>query len=220
MATNSTSTITREEFDFFLARLDCDRAVAGVRYENMRAAAVRYFARNGHADAQEWADETMDRLVRKNSEQEIDNITAYMYAVARWVRVENRRKLRREVPLTETSNILSTADPHEAIEKAEQREILMRSTRQLSSTDAALLTAYFPSGCRARRRLTQVLRRSPAARFPRLRREWPLPPRNPARRRSGRTSGDRSPRRITMQIPAECQASSSRGAVSSSARFR
>jgi DNA-directed RNA polymerase specialized sigma24 family protein len=182
MTTNTTSTITREEFDLFLARLDGDRMRAGMQYESMRSAAVRYFARNGHADAQEWADETMDRLVRKNFEQQIDNLNAYMYAVARWVRVENRRKLRREVPLCDSSKYLTTAgDPHAAIEQAEQREILVRSTRQLSATDAALLTAYFPSGgdargcrralaqtlgisaaalrlrlCRARRRLTRV----------------------------------------------------------------
>jgi DNA-directed RNA polymerase specialized sigma24 family protein len=194
MTTTTTSTMTREEFDFFLARLDSDRTRAGMQYENMRSAAVRYFARNGHADAQEWADETMDRLVRKNSEQQIDNLNAYMYAVARWVRVENRRKLRREVPLTETSSFLSTTgDPHAAIEQAEQRELLVRSTSQLSPTDAALLTAYFPSCgdargsrralaqtlgisaaalrlrlCRARRRLTRVASQTLPAAAPRV----------------------------------------------------
>jgi DNA-directed RNA polymerase specialized sigma24 family protein len=149
--TTSTWTLSRDEFDTFLARLDSDRTKAGAQYENMRAALVRYFARYGHIDAQDWADQTMDRLVRKNFENQIDNLTAYMYAVARWVRVENHRKSRREVPLSATSSLLTTVgDPHERIEQEQKRAILMRSTQQLSSNDAALLAAYFPSGDDAR----------------------------------------------------------------------
>jgi hypothetical protein len=88
----------------------------------------------------------MDRLVRKNSECQIDNINAYMYAVARWVRVEKRRRVRREVPLSETANLLATAgDPHQAMEQAEKKAIVIRSTQQLSNQDAALLAAYFPA---------------------------------------------------------------------------
>ncbi|HET8550759.1 MAG TPA: hypothetical protein VFL57_22280 [Bryobacteraceae bacterium] len=149
--TNPAATLTREEFDLFLARLDSDRSKAGAQYENMRAALVRYFARSGHFDAQDWADQTMDRLVRKNFEQQIENLTAYMYAVARWVRVENRRKTRREVALSETSKLLTTiGDPHERIEQQERRAILLRSAGQLAASDAALLAAYFPSGDDAR----------------------------------------------------------------------
>jgi DNA-directed RNA polymerase specialized sigma24 family protein len=146
MTSHSTWTLTQEAFDSFLARLGSDRAEAGAQYQTMRAALVRYFSEYGHLDADECADQTLDRLVRKNSECQIDNLTAYMYAVARWVRVENHRRTKREVPLSETANLTAVAgDPHEAVEKAEKLAIVHRSAQQLSGDDAALLAAYFPS---------------------------------------------------------------------------
>ena len=143
---NPAWTLTRDAFDLFLGRLDADRTKAGEQYESMRIALVRYFAGYGHGDAEECADQTLDRLVRKNVECQIDNLNAYMYAVARWVRVERRRRSRREVPMSETATLLATAgDPHEAVEQAEKRAILERSAQQLSGQDAALLAAYFPA---------------------------------------------------------------------------
>jgi DNA-directed RNA polymerase specialized sigma24 family protein len=83
-----------EKFEKLLDWLDPDRETAGQRYESIRARLIRIFYSRGCYQAEEMADETMDRVVRK-----IDTLfgiyegdpALYFYAVARNVFLEFSR---------------------------------------------------------------------------------------------------------------------------------
>jgi DNA-directed RNA polymerase specialized sigma24 family protein len=83
-----------EKFEKLLAWLNPDRDVAGQRYESIRSRLIKIFHARGCYQAEEMADETMDRVVKK-----IDTLCGryegepalYFYAVAKNVFLEFTR---------------------------------------------------------------------------------------------------------------------------------
>ena len=57
--------ITQSQFDSFLAWLATDRDAAAAKYENIRAALVRIFVSKGFNDAEDLADETINRVITR-----------------------------------------------------------------------------------------------------------------------------------------------------------
>ena len=56
-------TITQEQFDALLTWLGNDRDLAGRKYETIRSGLVRIFASQGFSDAEDLADETINRVM-------------------------------------------------------------------------------------------------------------------------------------------------------------
>lgn len=56
-------TITQEQFNSLLAWLDADRELAGMKYETIRSGLVRIFVSKGFCDAEDLADETINRVI-------------------------------------------------------------------------------------------------------------------------------------------------------------
>jgi DNA-directed RNA polymerase specialized sigma24 family protein len=56
-------TITQEQFDSLLAWLAADRELAGRKYETIRSGLVRIFVSKGFNDAEDLADETINRVM-------------------------------------------------------------------------------------------------------------------------------------------------------------
>lgn len=54
-----------DSFDDLLAWLDPDREVAGQKYEVIRAGLIRIFVSKGFSDAEDLADETIDRVIKR-----------------------------------------------------------------------------------------------------------------------------------------------------------
>jgi DNA-directed RNA polymerase specialized sigma24 family protein len=88
--------ITTEQFESLLSWLSNDREFAGRKYETIRAGLVRIFVSKGFNDAEDLADETIDRVatrlqdIRENYEGEP---TRYFHGVARnIIRETSRRK--------------------------------------------------------------------------------------------------------------------------------
>lgn len=89
--------LTQEAFDKLLRWLDPDRDRAAIKYEEVRTRLIKIFTCRGCSDAEELADETINRVASK-----IDEIapayegdpTPYFYAVAHWVHQEYLRKWR------------------------------------------------------------------------------------------------------------------------------
>ncbi|MEW5975591.1 MAG: sigma-70 family RNA polymerase sigma factor [Acidobacteriota bacterium] len=91
------SYVTQEAFDKFLASLDPDRDTAGERYEKIRCKLIRFFEWRGCPSPEEYADETLNRLVRKIGEGEvIRDIHSYCYGVARLVLLEAFKQREKE----------------------------------------------------------------------------------------------------------------------------
>jgi DNA-directed RNA polymerase specialized sigma24 family protein len=80
--------LTRGPFDRFLARLDSDRERAGVKYEALRRKLIMFFRYRDCPDAETLADETIDRVVRKQIEEDIQELVPYTLGVARRVAAE------------------------------------------------------------------------------------------------------------------------------------
>src|SRR5215208_2402680 len=88
-------TITQEQFDSLLAWLNADRQVAGTKYETIRSGLVRMFVSKGFNDAEDLADETINRVMVR-----LPDIRGtyrgepayYFHGVARNVIREHRRR--------------------------------------------------------------------------------------------------------------------------------
>ncbi len=83
-------TPTPQSFEKLLAAFDADLEEAGKIYEQVRLKLLRYFERNGVADADHYADVTLDRVMRRIDEGEIiENIMGFIFKVASFVRMES-----------------------------------------------------------------------------------------------------------------------------------
>lgn len=89
---------TPEAWAKFLLLLDADEEVAGAKYEVLRRKLTIFFeCRKCKTAAEDLADETITRVMRRNCEGvHIDDATRYAYGVARIVAKEDHVKSRRE----------------------------------------------------------------------------------------------------------------------------
>jgi DNA-directed RNA polymerase specialized sigma24 family protein len=88
-------TTPTEPFDELLDWLDSDRETAGKKYETIRAGLVRLFISHGLSDAEYYADETIDRVVKRLPEIRptyVGEPASYFRGVARYVLLEAVRK--------------------------------------------------------------------------------------------------------------------------------
>ncbi len=87
-------TLEPESFGRFLARLDPDLYLAAKMYETLRSRLVRLFEWRGCDFADDLADETIDRVIRKTNdglELRGDEVLRYSAGVARHIAPEHWR---------------------------------------------------------------------------------------------------------------------------------
>lgn len=110
--------ISAEQFNALLAWLDADRDDAGVKYETIRSGLVRVFVSKGLNDAEDLADETINRVISRLAdiqETYCGEPARYFHGVARNVMRETLR--RREIPL-EVTPVIGFVDPILSTERA------------------------------------------------------------------------------------------------------
>ena len=103
--------ITSEQLEALLAWLDVDRAGAGVKYEVIRSGLVRIFVSKGLNNAEDLADETIDRVGSRLSDIQSTysgEPARYFHGVARNIILETRR--RKEIAL-EVTPVIPFVDP-------------------------------------------------------------------------------------------------------------
>lgn len=95
--------LTQEEFDRLLSWLDSDHSRAGKKYEEVRLSLIKIFTWRGYSDAEELADETINRVTQKLGNI-VDTYTGdpalYFYGVAKNLCREQGRQTRRTIPIT------------------------------------------------------------------------------------------------------------------------
>lgn len=94
--------LTQESFDQLLSWLHEDREQAGERYEQIRAGLIRGFKSHGCLNAEELADETINRVAKKLPEliaTYVGNPVRYFYGVGHKVHLESLRHEQGHVPL-------------------------------------------------------------------------------------------------------------------------
>jgi len=88
-------TIDKEPFDALLEWLDPDREKAAARYETIRAGLIRMLVSKGLSDAEHYADETIDRVIKRLPELKesyVGDKVRYFHGVARNVTLEYGRR--------------------------------------------------------------------------------------------------------------------------------
>lgn len=89
---SSTNALTREAWEALLGRLG-----SAAEYEAMRRKLVKFFEWRGARPAEDLADITIDRVARKLGQgEEIRELPAYFYSVAKLVMLESGRREARE----------------------------------------------------------------------------------------------------------------------------
>ncbi|HKO35396.1 MAG TPA: hypothetical protein VJV21_02880 [Pyrinomonadaceae bacterium] len=129
--------LTRESFEALLDWLDPNRDAAALRYETIRSRLIKIFACRGCLEAEDLADETINRVTSKLPEI-YTNYTGeparYFYGVANKVHLEYTR--RRPVP--------PLPDQKADCEQAElEYACLDRCVAKLTSEQRELVLAYY-----------------------------------------------------------------------------
>jgi DNA-directed RNA polymerase specialized sigma24 family protein len=85
--------LTSEAFEKLLDAFSSDEAEAAAAYTKLRNSLVRFFQVKGLLEADEAADETIDRVADKlNQATEIEDLRKFAFGVARFVCLEKLRK--------------------------------------------------------------------------------------------------------------------------------
>jgi DNA-directed RNA polymerase specialized sigma24 family protein len=148
--------ITRERFEGFLDWLSPDREIAGEEYERLRFRLCTFFSQRHCSFADELADETINRVILKVSEEKIDNKIAYCYGVAKNIFRESLRKDRTHLDIDEVT--IAAKDPEE---QSFSNECLDKCLEKLSPESRNLLLDYFSEAKQAKiqlhRRISESL---------------------------------------------------------------
>lgn len=131
--------IREEPFDVLLTWLDPDRDSAGRKYETIRSGLIRIFVAKGFNDAEDLADETITRVVKRLPdiiESYVGEPAKYFHGVARNVILEaGRRK--------EIATDVSTASWISSTHHSDEYECLMRCLKFLNPAKQELILDYY-----------------------------------------------------------------------------
>jgi RNA polymerase sigma factor (sigma-70 family) len=143
-AAHACDELTAERFDRFLAWISADPEVAGRRYLEICARLRKMFSSRGCDHAEDLADTTLDRVIRK-----IDRVTqdylgdpmAYVHGVAKKVYLEYQRAQARD--RTQALRLAATR-AHAGDAEDERRHVLLaRCLDTLDASDRELILRYY-----------------------------------------------------------------------------
>jgi DNA-directed RNA polymerase specialized sigma24 family protein len=136
-ASNKKWDLNQGSFDRLLAWLHSDREQAGKRYEEIRRRLIKIFTCRGCREAEELADETINRVARKTEEiagTYSGDPALYFYGVANKVRLEYFRK-KPAPPLP--------PPPPQSDETEREYECLDQCMHRLTSNNRDLVLQYY-----------------------------------------------------------------------------
>jgi DNA-directed RNA polymerase specialized sigma24 family protein len=148
----SKSELTKETLDKLLSWLDPDREQSGKKYETIRSGLVRIFTYWGCVEADELADETINRVAGKIEtigKMYVGSPSHYFYGVARKVHLEHRRRKTKIVPLPPDLSLM-VATPETL--KEVTYECLEHCLQQLTPDRREMIWHYFQEGSSAKQR--------------------------------------------------------------------
>lgn len=133
--------ITSTEFDRFLAVLDDQRERAGEIYERLRSSLTVYFIGKKFVNAEDLADEVIDRVIRRvNDDAKIYDIAAYCRKVAWYVAIEEWRT---PSQVKETSQFLSALSRGISHHDEVRLDLLQEGLDRLTPESRSLFLEYY-----------------------------------------------------------------------------
>lgn len=136
---NKEWSLTQAALDELLTWLDPDREKAGEKYETIRTRLIKVFACRGCAEAEDLADETINRVASKLSKVADDyhgDPALFFYGVAKMIRHEYVRKSSRHVAPPTAALPDDLEDEYECLEKCmrallpKQRNLVLQYYRE------------------------------------------------------------------------------------------
>jgi len=160
--TKTKKELTREKFASFLEWLSPDRDRAGEEYERLRFRLCTFFSQRQCSFADELADETINRVILKISEERIESKIAYCYGVAKNIYRESLRKQRTHLDIDDV--VIAAKEPQEP---SFSSECLDQCLEKLSPDSRTLLLDYFSEANLAKielhRRISESLKMTQTA---------------------------------------------------------
>jgi DNA-directed RNA polymerase specialized sigma24 family protein len=141
----TTKEVTQEKFASFLEWLNPDPNLAGEEYERLRFRLCTFFSQRQCRFADELADETINRVILKVSEERIENKIGYCYGVAKNIFRESLRKERTHLDIDDVT--IAAKDPEE---QSFSNECLDKCLEKLSPESRNLLLDYFSEAKQAK----------------------------------------------------------------------
>jgi DNA-directed RNA polymerase specialized sigma24 family protein len=148
-------TFTQESFDALLSWLDPDREQAGLKYEEIRRRLLKLFTCRGCYEAEDLADETINRVSGRLKEIEntfVGDPARYFYGVANKVHLEFQRRKHLPVPPPPVVHDGDIEQEYDCLEQCMQR---------LTPENRALVLQYYQEEKKAkidhRRQLAEQL---------------------------------------------------------------
>jgi DNA-directed RNA polymerase specialized sigma24 family protein len=146
----SADALTQEQFYGLLKRLDCNRNQAALKYEELHFKLVKFFEWSYCSSAEDLADETLTRTARKlyAGDQEILDIEAFLWGIAKRIRHEGRKRDFKTVAFAQVPDEkLSDAGAaiesiHRKIQMQKERECLRNCLQRLPEVNQRLFLAY------------------------------------------------------------------------------
>jgi RNA polymerase sigma factor (sigma-70 family) len=142
-------TLTQEAFDTLLAWFDPDRERAALKYESIRQGLVKLFTWRGFSEAEDMADETINRVNQKVGELAKTyqgDPALYFYGVAKKLMLEVSRQERPvSLPAAAAAPPASDTEERERI-----HECLEACLAQLPADDRTLILSYYQEARRVK----------------------------------------------------------------------
>jgi DNA-directed RNA polymerase specialized sigma24 family protein len=136
--------INQDDFERFLAWLNPNPDEAARKYEGIRRRLVKLFESRGFSEAEEMADDTFDRVIRKAPEivdTYVGDPALYCYGVAHYVLLERCRKPPASLPVPL---------PDHWDEREPRFACLDDCMKELSTDDRQLVLSYYADDGRAK----------------------------------------------------------------------
>lgn len=144
---NKEWTLTQEALDGLLAWLDPDRERAGAKYEAIRTRLVKIFTCRGCAEAEDLADETINRVISKLAEVVngyLGDPALFFYGVAKRVHQEYERKKVKLVVALPPPPVVQQDDLEE------EYECLEKCMQAIPQSQRELVLQYYQEDKRAK----------------------------------------------------------------------
>ena len=136
--------LTQQAFDGLLASFDADRERAGQKYESLRLKLIKYFEWRGAAFPDSNADETINRVARKiEAGEQIHNLDAYFYGVARLIFIESLKAQEREQQARASMPVIEMPLEEADLDSGERRTCLDDCLQHLPEESRALIIEYY-----------------------------------------------------------------------------
>jgi RNA polymerase sigma factor (sigma-70 family) len=148
---NKNWVMSHESFEALLDWLDPDRDQAGMKYEQIRSGLIKYFTFHAPCDAEDLADETINRVINRLPEIGflVDGDRArYFYGVARKVQLEYSRRKSPQPPQENINDSERLENEHNCLEQC---------IRKLSPENRKLVLRYYQADGRQKIELRKQL---------------------------------------------------------------